>query len=135
MPEDAQKHARAAIEQWHFLQQRNINTAAAIGKWLIRVRDQIDHGLFLKWLSAEWPASQSSAYNFIAVAENLGDELPTVGSLPPATVYRLAAPGTPASTRAEIIEQLKAGEQIAPSEIDDKIKEAQEAGRKVREAL
>ena len=112
------------------LHKRTIEGQAEIGRRLIAFRDRIERGHFLKWIEAEF--SKSTAYCLINMAENLAAELPTVGSLPPTVIYQLAAPTTPLAARADIINRLKAGEQIPPEAIVEGVREAREADRKAK---
>jgi Protein of unknown function (DUF3102) len=73
------------------------------GRDLLGMRDKLEHGLFLKWVEAECGFGKSTAYNLMNAVERFGDKLPTVGSLPPATIYRLAAPSTPEPIREAVV--------------------------------
>jgi hypothetical protein len=125
LPEDVRSEARDAVAEYQAYEQRTIEGAAAIGHRLSRIRGQLEHGQFLAWLRAEFPAiSRATAYRWMDLAENLGSELLTVRNLPQVVVYELAAQTTPDPTRGEIIAKLKDCEQIAPNEITETIRVA-----------
>jgi len=120
--------AKAIVADALALHRRTIEGQAEIGRRLVAIRERLEHGQFLTWIKAEF-GGKSTAYRLMNVAENLVSELPTVGSLPAATVYELAAPTTPASVRAEIVGRLKAGEQIEPRKIENTVREARATDR------
>src|SRR4051812_36935547 len=93
LPQDAQDEARATAAQYRAYMQRTVEDAAAIGRRLVRLRDRLGYGQFLSWLKAELPdLSVPTAYRFMALDQNLGDDLLTVRNLPLTTAYQLAAP-------------------------------------------
>src|SRR4051812_18462286 len=108
-----------------------IASAARTGQAILSVRDDLEHGRFLAWLDANG-LSKSVAYRFMDVAQRLGHELPTVGSLPLTVVAQLAAPSTPEPVRADVVSRLKAGEVITPDKVLSTVREAREAERKAK---
>ena len=97
--------------------------AIEIGRDLLLVKAQLDHGQFLRWLKAEFDWSERSAQNYMGAAA-LVTKSANVADLPITTIYKLAAPSTPDATREAIIDRLDAGERLSRREIADKIYEA-----------
>jgi hypothetical protein len=134
LPDDVANEAKEVAAEFRAFEARTVEGLAEIGRRLIRVRDRVERGKFLRWVEAEFPNAKSTAYRMMDVAENLAsDELPTMGSLPPTTIYQLAAPGTPAPLRQGIIARLKSGERIPPPQIKHMVREARKADRKAKE--
>jgi len=66
----------------HAEKENVIASAVRTGHAILSVRDDLEHGRFLAWIEANG-LSKSTAYRAMNIAEHLGHELPTVGSLPP----------------------------------------------------
>jgi flagellar biosynthesis GTPase FlhF len=96
----------------------------AIGQKLTAVKEVMDHGQFGTWLAAEFQWTDRTARNYMAVWATFGDKSETISDLPPATIYALAAPSTPAAVRERVVERLEAGERIAPAAVNGMIREA-----------
>ena len=124
LPPEVAAEAKSIVADARALHKQTLEKAAKIGRRLLDIKPHLKHGQFLKWIKAEFAAfGKSTAYNCMNVAKNLGDvsELPTVGSLPQVTVYRLAAPSFPSDVREKIVTRLKTGEPIKPDEIVDEV--------------
>jgi hypothetical protein len=63
----------------------------SIGKILVTVKNQLDHGQFSKWLAVEVGYTQRTAQNYMNAFRQLGDKSETVSCLPVKTVYDLTA--------------------------------------------
>lgn len=98
-----------------------------IGLSLIEIKSRLDHGQFGTWLRAEFPGHERTAQRLMQTAKVFGDKYDTVSDLPPATLYELSAPSTPAELRVEVIEHLEAGSQIDPVGIRARIQEARKS--------
>lgn len=98
---------------------------------LIAAKDRLPHGRFGAWLKAEFSWSERAARNYMAAAEAFGTKTATVAVLPPATIYKLAAPSTPSEIRDRVVADLEAGKSVDWAEVNDEIKEA----RPVRDPL
>src|SRR5687767_1498096 len=66
-----------------------------IGRDLLTIKSEMDHGLFLKWVTAEFQWSARTAQNYMAAAEWAGDKYETVSYLSPKLIYDLASKATP----------------------------------------
>lgn len=129
----AQVVARKAVEHIGSLQQRLITDIVEIGRTLLRVKETVGHGHFLPWLREEFDWTERTAQNFMSTAERFGPNPKCVSHLPLATVYRLAAPGTPDDLREKIIARLEEGEAVKPDEIASQITDARRAAQRERE--
>jgi hypothetical protein len=63
----------------------------SIGRILIAVKQNLDHGQFSKWLAVEVGYTQRTAQNYMNAFRQLGDKSETVSCLPRKTVYDLTA--------------------------------------------
>lgn len=96
---------------------RTVEDIIEIGRDLIRVKDKIGHGGFLRWIETEFGMGQSSADRFIQTAKRFGDKLPTVGNLAPSVLYALASPSTPDEIVDEVVERSAAGEAVTRDDV------------------
>jgi len=84
-----------------------------IGERLADVRDRLDDGAFSTWLQAEFAWSRRTAYNCIAVYEQLGKRANFAQtSIAASALYLLAAATTPDEARDEVLARAAAGEPI-----------------------
>jgi len=97
-----------------------------IGRDLLAVKEQLEHGQFREWLSCEFGMT---AQNYMQAARAFGDKSEIISLLPQALVYQLAAPSTPAPVRDEIVKRFDSGEHIHASEIKFALREARKAER------
>ena len=103
---------------------RSAEDIIAIGQDLIAAKEQLAHGQFQPWVSAEFEMSQPTALNFMRVAERFGDKFVNITNISATVLYALAAPSTPDA----VIERVTSGE-VAPtvSEVKRAIAEAKAA--------
>ncbi len=87
------------------------------GEDLIRAREILRHGEFLKWLENEFGWSQRTAYNYMNSAKRFAGRFALVANLTPSAVYELSAPSTPDSVCEKIVKRLEAGERFQPDDI------------------
>jgi hypothetical protein len=110
----------------------------AIGAELLKVRSRVPHGTFHAWIAAELGITPRAAQNYMGAAR-LVRSAPepareTVSLLPPATLYRLAAPSTPKAVVAEVLAAVEGGEVPAPSVIVQRIAKAKREALEVAKA-
>jgi hypothetical protein len=94
-----------------------------IGLHLIDVKEECGHGLFLKWLAAEFGWSADTAQNFMRVAKVFSNA-ERVRFLEPTTLYLLAKPSTPEQVREEVLSSFDAGKKLQAEEVKALIKKA-----------
>lgn len=131
--EEAQEVLRTAVARITKLQQRLVTDVVEIGTALVRAKEAVGHGNFGPWIRAEFNWTERTAQNFMAVAERFGTNAKCVSHLPLATVYRLAAPGTPDLVREKIVARLEEGQTVEPDEIASEITAARREVQRERD--
>ena len=101
------KQAAGRIRARH---RNQIEQIIETGKDLIAVKGALPHGMFLPWIEAEFGWGRQTAQNYMNVASNL-PKIPTVGNLPVATLYDLAAPSVSEDVRAELVEVIETSDE------------------------
>lgn len=104
------------------------------GRDLISIKEKLGHGHFLAWIEAEFGMTRQTAWNMMNAAIQFGGKCPTVLHLPPAALYALASPSTPAPLRERVVERLEAGEPLNPAEVKVEVREAKQAKQAERRA-
>src|SRR5436305_8317120 len=94
---DAADKARAAADRVRQRIKRSIEDIIQIGAELAKVKAVLGHGLFGKWLLAEFGWSERLAEHFLSVTERFGPIFDTVSDLTIQTsaAYLLGAPTVP----------------------------------------
>ncbi|MBY0299839.1 MAG: DUF3102 domain-containing protein [Methylobacterium sp.] len=124
------REARAIAERYR----KRVKTYVIdTGRDLLVMKQQLDHGVFHRWIEAELGLSPRTAQNFMQAATAFADERETVSRLPPATIYALASPSTPEPIRREVVQRLKAGERVEPEAIKQQIATAKTEARRLAE--
>ncbi|HZU03387.1 MAG TPA: DUF3102 domain-containing protein [Ktedonobacteraceae bacterium] len=129
--ESKRAHIQMKAEDVKVRMKRTAEDIIAIGLDLLEVKHELGHGLFQKWLKAEFDLSESAATKFMQVASRFGGEVDKsvkITSLPATVLYTLAAPSTP----DEVVQRVLAGEIPADAKA---IRDAKEAQRKAEEEL
>jgi len=124
------RHAKAIRE----LRRRTARDIIKIGKHLTDARDICGHGNWRPWLQREFGWSESTALNFMRVAELSKAQRVTDLDLPLRSLYLVAAPSTPEAVRREVIGQAEAGEPPSYDEIKDVVEE-QKPEKQTKRAL
>ena len=85
-----------------------------VGHDLLKVKDNLGHGYFGRWLLMEFGWVDRTARNFMAVAEMFGTKMEMISDLAiePTAAYLLAAPSVTFEARQAAIERAKSGEKI-----------------------
>jgi hypothetical protein len=108
---------REAADRIRVRMSRTVQDIVEIGRELAKVQERIGHGNFLPWIEREFGMSDQTAYRFIHVATNIGDQIPHGVEFQFNVLYALAAPSTPAEVRTEIIERAAAGEIVTAEDV------------------
>jgi Protein of unknown function (DUF3102) len=116
-------NARDSIRKEMKICARSIVT---IGFHLIEVKEECGHGLFLKWLDAEFGWSDRTARRYMQAATVFGDEAnwTRVSNLEVTAIHLLAAPSTPEQVREEVLARCDAGEKVPIEEIKDIVRQS-----------
>lgn len=106
---------------------RSAEDIIAIGQDLLAAKEQLLHGQFGEWLTAEFDMTQMTAVRFMQVAQRFGDKSNKLLDFNPSILYALAAP-TAEDVADEVIERVTSGE-VAPTvaEVKHAIAEAMAA--------
>jgi len=110
------------------------------GEDLIKYKDQLQHGDFIRWVEEECYLGERTAQRCMCAAEWARDKSVTVtDKLTPATLYLLSAPSTPEPIQTEVLKQIEAGETVDPNIVKQKVsaakKERDRAERRERDRL
>jgi hypothetical protein len=124
LTEDFQGELIAVADRIKSRVRRQTADIIEIGRDLLTIKSEMEHGLFLKWVSAEFRWSARTAQNYMAAAEWAGDKYETVSYLPPTLVYALADKRTPDEIKAEVRADLDAGKPVDVKSVEGKIKDA-----------
>jgi hypothetical protein len=108
LPAEIRAEAKTAADEIKSSIRRSVMD---VGAALSRIKNQLPHGQFGKWLSAEFGLSERTAQNYMNAAA-LASKSETVSVLRPKTLYLLSSPSTPDSIRQKVIEQFDAGQPI-----------------------
>jgi hypothetical protein len=112
--------------------ERCAKSIVTIGWNLQRAKDECGHGIFLKWLDAEFGWSHRTAQRFMRAAEvfDTKENATRVSQMEPTAIYLLSAPSTPKQAREQVLTRLDAGERIPVEEIKDILRQCKgEVGR------
>jgi len=131
LPPDVAEEARATA---HHVRERTRAAIIETGRDLRRIKARLRHGLFLKWIDAEFGMTPRTAQNYMAAAA-LVEKNEIVSHLPPTSVVQLAAPSTPKSAHKEVVRRLEAGEPLTPPVVRSIIKDAQAEQKRGQEEI
>lgn len=99
------------------------------GKELLKVKRDLGHGRFGKWLEFHFGWKERTAQNYMNSAQAFGSTPQVIDILPPSTVYKLAAKNTPEALRQSVIDEIKRGETPDPKKIERRIAEIKTEAR------
>jgi hypothetical protein len=117
------------VQANRMLKERVANGIVEIGRRLTECREIVGHGSWAAWLKTHFDWSDRTALNFMRVFEMINSE--TISdldqiNLPTTALYVLAAPSTPETARAEILDRAKAGEKFTVESVKDEVAEAKD---------
>lgn len=105
--ESVQSHAA----EIHQLAQTTVEATIEIGKHLIAVKDQLEHGQFGTWLDQEFHWSHRTANRMMNVARKFAN-LANLDTIAPSALALLAEPGTPDDVVEALVERAQTGEEV-----------------------
>jgi hypothetical protein len=111
LPEESRTKVRRLAQEIKELANRSAQGIVEIGRHLLNAKKHLAHGLFGRWLQAEFRWTDRQAQRVMNVAECFGknDKLSVFG---PSALYLLAAPSTPEAARQEAQDAAAEGEQV-----------------------
>jgi Protein of unknown function (DUF3102) len=86
-----------------------------VGRELIAVKEEIGHGSFCRWITAEFAMTERTAQNYMAAATLAQEKSETVSYLPATILYRLGS--TSPKARGEVMKRLERGEQLSSKQV------------------
>lgn len=95
-----------------------------IGRDLLAVKQQLEHGQFSEWVTAECGFTLRTAENYIRAAEFAEGKNEIVSLLAPATVYKLSAKSAPQEIVNDVLDRAKNGLPIIARDVDSKLAKA-----------
>jgi hypothetical protein len=125
LPRDVATVAREAAQRITANQKRHLALVVAVGRDLLAMKEQIDHGQWLPWLQHECLLETRTAQNYMAAAERFGDKCETVSYLPLSTVYKLARPNADA-VREAVSARIAGGENPSARQVERELWVAQQ---------
>lgn len=114
------------------IRERHRTSIIETGKDLLKIKTN-KSGIFVRWLEVEFDMSVRTAWNYISVAEQFASTPKVVDVFPPATVYKLAASGTPDAIRKAVVLEVNSGACPTKEDVERRITEAKNLARKDRE--
>ncbi len=113
------------------IRERHRTSIIETGKDLLKIKTN-KSGIFVRWLEIEFDMSVRTAWNYISVAEQFASTPKVVDVFPPATVYKLAASGTPDAIRKAVVLEVNSGACPTKEDVERRITEARNRARKDR---
>jgi len=116
------------------LGRQTIDNIVEIGRRLTEAKKIVGHGGWLPWLDREFGWEETTALRFMRVHKLTLSKSGNLPDLPVSGLYLLAAPSTPESAKAEIIERAEAGEALLVAEVKRVVEKHKDhaGGRKQR---
>ncbi len=100
-------------QELHDLEVKAADYIYQMGVRLIEVKEGLEHGDWLNWLSANFAMSPSTAENWMRVARKFQPEFLRTNKIPPGVLYLLASPSAPESSVSAVIDQIQSGVNIS----------------------
>jgi hypothetical protein len=100
------------------------NSALEVGRILLAAKERIAHGLFRRWVDAEFAFSARSAQIYMNLAELWIDHGRVFDQVTPSALYALAAPKIPVAVRDEVMGAIDRGEARTVKDVKQRIKAA-----------
>jgi hypothetical protein len=110
----AAEKVRSAADRIRLKVKKTVEDLIEIGKELLTIKESLPHGVFGRWLKAEFGWRERMARNFMSVAEQFGAKAAIIADLAiqPTAAYLLAAPSVPEEARQQALQRAEAGEPI-----------------------
>jgi hypothetical protein len=95
-----------------------------VGRNLIAVKQQLDHGQFINWVEIEVGIVKRTAQSYMAIARLAEAKGATVALLPPTTAHKLAAFSAPVEVVDHVLDRAVNGEIVPDGEVEEMFKNA-----------
>jgi hypothetical protein len=107
----------------------------AIGRELLRIKDKLEHGQFLRWVKDGVGISISTAERSMRAAEWAETKSSIVTNLKPALLQVLSAKSTPGSIQKSVLERIEAGKKVTAVSVLWEVRQHKEAAARRRRAI
>lgn len=101
--------------------------AIEIGRELSRMKEKLDHGHFMRWITTECYLNVRTAQNYMSAARWIdakGENVSHLASLPLSIVYELAADDVPEDAEVEVLAVFESGERLTAEQVKERITSA-----------
>ena len=95
-----------------------------IGRNLVAVKQQLDHGQFMDWVEIEVGIVKRTAQSYMAIARLADAKGATVALLPPTTAHRLAAISAPVEVVDHVLDRAVNGVIVPDGEVEEMFRNA-----------
>lgn len=115
LEEDIADFIKDRANKINFLSRRVAKDSVEIGKYLIEVKEKLDHGDFLAWIKAEFPWGKSTAYRLMPIAQKFPNFGSMQVSLSTDVLHELSKRFVPQEAVDEVFERAK--EETIPKKV------------------
>lgn len=91
--------------------------AVEIGRELLRIKERLPHGTFVKWVEKSCDFKIRAAQDLMKLAREVESDARLVALMVPSTLRVYLSKTTPADVRRKILKRLESGEQVSRSEL------------------
>jgi len=103
-----------------------------VGRSLIAIKQQLDHGQFIDWVEMEVGISKRTAQSYMAIARLFETKGATVALLPPTTAHRLAGISAPVEVVDHVLDRAGSGQIVPVGEVDEMLKNARKQRKEAK---
>jgi hypothetical protein len=129
MPDDLATRAKAVVMAVNALQEVEAGASVRIGIELSAIKAQLGHGLFLRWVEAEFPLSPRMSRYYMKLAARLSEENgKRVSYLPKRLQFKLVSLSVDDGVLEKVIASSASGHPMPPTEVLDLIEEQKAKG-------
>jgi Protein of unknown function (DUF3102) len=103
-----------------------------VGRNLVAVKQQLDHGQFIDWVEIEVGIARRTAQRYMRIAWLAETKSDSVSLLPPTTAYRLAAESAPREVVDHVLDRAVNGEIVPDGAVEKMFKHARNQRRQTK---
>jgi hypothetical protein len=123
---------RQSADRIKSLRRKHYEEILEIGQELIEAKEGLQHGQFTAWLEVEVRINTRTALNYMRLAYWAADKSEIVSVLPLTSLYKLAAPSTPAVASDEVVSRIRSGEIVGGEKVSYIVAAAKNARAKAQ---
>jgi hypothetical protein len=106
------------------LRQKATEHSVEIGRELLRVKENLPHGRFVRWVEKECEFKIRTAQDLMKLAREIESHKSLTALMLPSTLRIYLSKNTPAEVREQVRAKLESGERVSRSELHSAIAEA-----------